>query len=203
MANKKTDDTITIQLPEMRVLCVPIVGLTPLLMDAWTKSAIDELVYKQMNPSKKKSEKVAIVPEDVAEEKVYRLSDGRVGFPASGVHGAIRRAVKQSNITMVDYNCMATVLPDDGRLMAIEGSTPKLRSDTIRGNVVHRAEITDWGAVVKIRYDAQALKKNDIMSLLVKAGLSVGIGAWRPEKNGTFGTFTIDPDRDVTDEALN
>jgi hypothetical protein len=30
------------------------------------------------------------------------------------------------------------------------------------------------------------------------AGLGVGIGDWRPEKGGDFGTFRVDPTKDIT-----
>jgi hypothetical protein len=28
--------------------------------------------------------------------------------------------------------------------------------------------------------------------------MGVGVGEWRPERSGDFGTFAIDPDREIT-----
>ena len=36
-----------------------------------------------------------------------------------------------------------------------------------------------------------------VLSLIEAGGLGVGVGEWRPEKGGDFGTYAIDPTRKV------
>jgi hypothetical protein len=36
-----------------------------------------------------------------------------------------------------------------------------------------------------------------VLSLIDAGGLGSGVGDWRPEKSGDFGTYMVDPDREV------
>ena len=35
------------------------------------------------------------------------------------------------------------------------------------------------------------------LSLIDAGGMGIGVGEWRPEKDGAFGTYRIDPSREV------
>lgn len=78
----------------------------------------------------------------------------------------------------------------------IEG-TPTLREDMARiprggSQIVFRAEFKKWAATLNIKYNANAISLEQIVNLLNIGGFSNGIGDWRPEKNGTFGTFHVE-----------
>jgi hypothetical protein len=44
---------------------------------------------------------------------------------------------------------------------------------------------------LKIEYDEDNISASSIASLLSRAGMSVGVGEWRPEKSGDFGRFKL------------
>ena len=48
-----------------------------------------------------------------------------------------------------------------------------------------------------VTYVTSALTRGSVLSLIDAGGLGVGIGEWRVEKDGDFGTFRIDPNREV------
>lgn len=59
-------------------------------------------------------------------------------------------------------------------------------------DIRYRCEFKEWSAVVKIRYNASVLSEAQIRNLFNVAGFGVGIGEWRPEKDGSFGMFHVE-----------
>ena len=55
----------------------------------------------------------------------------------------------------------------------------------------YRPEFPEWSATLNIEYDDDNITSDAIASLLYRAGMSVGVGDWRPERNGDFGRFEI------------
>ena len=55
----------------------------------------------------------------------------------------------------------------------------------------YRPEITNWSTTLRISYDKALTSPEQIASLFLRAGYSVGVGDWRPEKDGDFGRFTV------------
>ena len=74
---------------------------------------------------------------------------------------------------------------------------PVIREDIVRvGNgktdLRYRPEFASWRINVIVEIDSDLLNEQDIVNLVNRAGFSVGIGEWRPEKGGEFGRFEID-----------
>ena len=61
----------------------------------------------------------------------------------------------------------------------------------------YRPEFTEWATSIEVTYVKSMLTRESLLSLVEAGGMGVGIGEWRPEKKGDFGTFQIDPTRDV------
>lgn len=81
-----------------------------------------------------------------------------------------------------------------GEFVKIEG-TVEPREDIVKvgkGTSIHyRGQFTEWTTTVTIAYNKHALSKAQILNLLNVAGFGVGVGDWRPEKNGQFGRFHV------------
>ena len=67
-----------------------------------------------------------------------------------------------------------------------------------RGVVVQRQRImryrprfNDWACEVEIHFDPEKIDEADLMVSLENAGKYVGLGDFRPAKNGTFGRFEV------------
>ena len=54
-----------------------------------------------------------------------------------------------------------------------------------------RPEFRNWKAELLVKFDADRVTVEQIANLLNHGGQTVGVGEWRPEKNGTFGTFQV------------
>jgi hypothetical protein len=55
----------------------------------------------------------------------------------------------------------------------------------------HRPRFDCWGLKFSIGVDDTLMKVEDAQMLLEQSGLSIGIGDFRPEKRGPFGTFRV------------
>lgn len=191
--------TIQIAPPNIETLTLPIVGKTPLIVHRFDEKSRAQMLDKQMK--KAKAPKQAKDPKDCYQRSKYIMEDGRDGFPAVGFKAAAVRAAKLvDGITMTDARQMFFVV-GDGRTptgeecVAITGE-PSMREDVCRvsggtADLRYRAEYRDWSVDLTIEYDADAVSAEVIVNLFARAGFSVGVGEWRPEKSGRNGTFEI------------
>jgi len=192
--------TIQVAPPNIEVITLPIKGRTPLIVHRFDEKARQEMLEKQMK--KAKGPKKAKDPEACYQRSRYLFdSDGGDGFPAVAFKSAAVRAAKMvDGLTMTDARQMFFVVAD-GRTktgeecVRIKGE-PKMREDVVRisggtSDLRYRAEYMEWSCELTIEYDADTISAEVIVNLFSRAGFSVGVGEWRPEKNGNFGTFTI------------
>lgn len=73
----------------------------------------------------------------------------------------------------------------------------EIREDMVRvgmgaADIRYRGQVTDWTMEFLIKFDADVFSAEQVLNLLNKAGFSSGLGEWRPEKNGDFGTFEVE-----------
>lgn len=186
-------------------MMVTIEGDSPLIVNNWSKKAKQEILDKIMK--KAKAQKVAYDPVQSYYGSLYwiggmpesptekDLQKATFGFPAIGIKAAAVSACSHvGNITKVEARG-AFHIP--GELVPLNGR-PKMREDMVRlagmGNpatVRHRAEFEKWSATIPIRYNANLLSIEQIVHLFNAAGFGVGIGEWRPEKDGQYGMFHV------------
>ena len=102
---------------------------------------------------------------------------------------------------MTDCRQMFFILPD-GRDQTSQMDCVRVQGDAVeRTDVVrlkngsadlrYRPEITNWSATLRISYDKALTSPEQIANLFFRAGYSVGVGDWRPERDGDFGRFTV------------
>jgi hypothetical protein len=86
----------------------------------------------------------------------------------------------------------------DGEILKVENAEPFMRSDHVRIGIKQTdiryrpAYPAGWTIDVPITFDADVISLEQLMNLLERAGFSVGLCEHRPEKDGHYGTFTID-----------
>ena len=120
-----------------------------------------------------------------------------VGFPASGFKKAAVGACRNvADAQMTMARGAFFILPDDGDLVEINYNKMVIQQNTVRLNggstdIRFRAALHDWSADLKITCNGNILSKSQVCNLIDISGFSVGVGDWRPEKNGTNGMFQI------------
>jgi hypothetical protein len=183
--------TITIPKPQIVSVVVHVKGLSPLICHAWSHKAKQEMLDKQMKKATKAKE--AKNPERDYEESLYRMEDGRCGFPSVGFKAAAVRAGTYSDLTMTFLRGTFHV---SGELVPIDGEVHP-REDMVRLNgrtadIRYRGEFSEWSAAIPVELNASVLSVEQLINLFTIAGFAVGIGEWRPERNGQYGRFAVE-----------
>lgn len=184
-------------------LSVPLLGTTPLIVHRFSEKAKRQMLDAMQG---RKSPKQAKDPEADYLGAFYRFEDGGTGIPviafkaatvggARFYHGVTMRELKQ-------FLFMRGEVGVDGQSLArIEGE-PRMREDVVRvgrggTDLRYRPEYPEWRTTLTVTYVTSALTRNSVLSLIDAGGMGVGVGEWRPERDGDFGTYRIDPDRTV------
>jgi hypothetical protein len=198
-------DAIVIDRIAEETLLVPIVGVTPLIMHRFSEKA-KKLMLDAMQG--KKSPKMPKNPQAEYEACFYRLDGNRYGFPADAFKQATVGAARfyGSAVTMKSLKQFIFVHGepgDDGRaLVPLEHADPVMREDVVRvgrgtSDLRYRPSLYPWNATLTVTYFTAVLTRESVLSLIDAGGLAVGVGEWRPERDGTFGTYRIDPDANI------
>jgi hypothetical protein len=198
--------TTSIELPPLNIQTVevPIIGDGPLIVHAWSRKAREQMLAKQMK--KATAGKTAKDPWQDFCESLYWLDglpdrpteddveNGRFGFPAV--------AFKASAITAVTtIGSLTKVLARQcfhiaDEMVEILGPPPAMREDMVRvgmgtADIRHRGEFKPWGAILRVQFNANVLSAEQVLSLFEAGGFGVGVGEWRPEKDGVSGRFHV------------
>ena len=195
MATKTTEAAIQLVPIEQETLEIEIKGKTPLIVHAWSHKA------KQMMLDKQQGKKVPKTPKDPASDYAdskYILADGREGIPATALKSATIGGARffKGSVTMAGLKPVLYVHADDPStgLIAISG-TARPREDMVRvgmgtADIRYRAEYPDWTAIIRVEFAPHMIDATSVVAL-VDAGGRVGIGEWRPEKGGIYGTYGV------------
>lgn len=192
---KATTSEATIQLAPLRIntIRITLVGDTPLIVHRWSEKARKEMLDKQMRNAT--SGKAAKDPEADFRESLYVLENGGYGFPIIAFKSAAVTACTSigKNITKVAARQAFHVA---GEFAQIFGDQPTIREDMVRvgmgtADIRYRGEFKRWWTQVDVQHNANVMSAEQILNLFSTAGFAVGIGEWRPEKDGQFGRFHV------------
>ncbi len=218
MATAKKKD-VGIELPKLdiRLMEVTVIGDSPLIVHAWSEKAKREMLDKQLK--KAKGAKEAKDPRADFEASLYRLGDG-YGFPSVGFKSAaVTAGTSVAGLTKIAARQAFHILGEDvdvkgafegtkarHNLVRINGGDPQMREDMVRvgmgtADIRYRGEFTDWWAKLLVRYNANVLSESQILNLLNVAGFAVGVGEWRPEKDGSSGMFHVATEQELKEAA--
>lgn len=182
---------VTIPAIDIRTIHVPIEGLSPLICNRFDAATMDGILDKQkgkaVGPRKKKD------VDALFRSRLYHINEENetYGFPSNGFKQAMTRASKKF-MAMTDFR---------GRVFVKNELTEIIGEPTVRHDVVKlqgsktdiriRPEFKEWSAILEIDYEASSISEEEIVNIVNHAGFSVGIGEWRPERNGIYGRFTV------------
>jgi hypothetical protein len=207
MAKKETIELAPI---DIKKAVVKIVGDTPLIVHNFNEKTKRQMLEKQMKKAEAPREAknpvedfmrslhwLTPMPEEFTEEAFKKALDegAKFGFPsiglkASAVSGAYRSKLAKDKVSLNG------AFHIDSEYIEIKG-TPEIREDMVRvangyPDIRYRAEFKKWEAVVEIKYNSAVFSLEQIINFLNIGGFSVGIGEWRAEKGGSYGSFHIE-----------
>ncbi len=186
-------------------MLVPIVGDSPLICHAWSEKARKQMADKQQKRATAGREAkdpwadfcgslywLSERPEKPTEADV---ESAKFGFPSVAFKAAAVTAC--TSIGTVTKVAARQAFHIDGEFVEIIGPPPSMREDVARvgmgtADLRYRGEFSPWQAVLPVSFNANVLSAEQIVNLFGTAGFAVGVGDWRPERDGPFGRFHVE-----------
>ena len=189
----KPKELVPIELPRLVIntMAIKLIGDSPLISHRWSDKARKQMLDKQMKKAVPKKE--AKDPEELYRESLYVIGEGTFGFPAVAFKSAAVDACSQvEGITKVAARAAFHI---QGDMVRLDGQ-PRMREDMVRigmgtADIRYRGEFPEWSCGLTIRYNANVLSPEQIVNLFNTAGFGIGVGEWRPQKDGSFGMFHV------------
>lgn len=181
-----------IELPPISIQTVKfmLIGDSPLIVHAWSEKAKRQMLDKQMKRATKAKE--AKDPEADYEACFYRTETGAYGFPSIGLKAAMISACRFADMKMTLARGAFHI---DGEMVEVIGE-PRPREDMVRvgmgtADIRYRPEFPTWKIPVTLKINTSVISPEQVANLLNIAGFGVGLGEWRPERNGQYGRFHV------------
>ena len=194
-----TQAAVSLQRIRREVAVIEVKGTAPLIVHRWSEKAREMMLAAQQG---KKTPKQAKDPVADYESSMYRFEDGGHGFPVMAFKSATVKGGGRlfgKSVKMTELRQMLTFLADgigtDGTQLARITGDPSMREDMVRvgmgtADIRYRAEYRDWSATLRVEYVPSVIDIDSVVAL-VDAGGTNGIGEWRPEKSGSYGTYEV------------
>ncbi len=182
----------------MKTIEVEIRGVSPLLIHRFGEQA------EHAKPTRKIIAETSD-PRTEAEKAAYIAADGTFYFSAFAIPNALAAAganhkQKGSRKTMRFVIPSAvrvttdtiTILNGDGPAKSFEVDARPVTIPATKGRIMrYRPRFDCWGARFTLTINSDLVAPEFVHQLLNEAGLQTGIGDFRPEKRGPFGTFRV------------
>jgi hypothetical protein len=207
MATTKTNTTIEIPAITRTETKLYLIGTAPLIVHAWADKSKKEMLDSQTK--KAKGPRAKREPQIEWDTARYRLPDGRDGVQAIAFKtAAVTAGTSIADVTKVAARQAFGVkgIPSKAAgafegsftrtaLVPLVANEPLFREDTVRigmgkSDLRYRPEFWPWGVELDIVVNS-VISIDQVASLFLAAGIGVGIGDYRPEKNGDCGTFDL------------
>lgn len=199
---------VTIDPPKFETIEVSIRGVSPYVQNKFSRKARQQMMDKQRlgDQAKKSRKREAKDFEQTYKDAMHISRDGWSGIPAPSFRNALISACRIVGFKMTLAKLSVFIEADgfdadDGSpLVKIHGK-PRVheafvRNETGVADVRWRPMWEQWGAKVRIRYDSNQFSASDVVNLLHRAGMQVGIGEGRPDSKNSagmgWGMFTIE-----------
>ncbi len=181
-----------------------------LIVHSWSEKALKEIRDKQGKKAKQGRE--AKNPYEDYRHSVYWLAKQPphdrlwpvpsdvdpakhtcFGFKTIAFKGSAVRAANDVGIPMT-VTRRAFHIP--GEFVKLEYDRVYMREDPVKisGGVTdlrYRGAFVDWSVVLDIELNTRVLSLEQLVNLFNTAGFGVGVGEWRPERNGVAGRFRV------------
>ena len=207
MKTEKT--TITISPPNFKHLKLKLRGTAPLMQAKFSAKTKQAMMEKMAlgSVTKKGIKKKARNFDDDFEQAIHYSTDGWIGVPAAAIRNACIDVCRMVGFKMTHAKMSVFVLADgndssDGQpLIKLISNKPPERTEMAVRNASGVTDIRirpmwrQWDLAVTIKFDADQFQPSDIVNLIARAGIQIGICEGRPyskSSNGLgYGTFEI------------
>ena len=207
-----TPEKVQISRPKLQTATIRIIGIAPYVQHAFSEKQRKQMEATQRAGSQARTKRTR-EPKDfeaVYEAAKHKSKEGWCGIPAPAFRNACIDACRLGGYKLTHAKLSIFIEADgidavDGTpLVKIEGE-PRIhqmaaRNDSGVADVRWRPMWETWAADVRVQWDLDQFSATDIVNLMLRAGLQVGIGEGRPnspKSNGLgWGRFRLAEDDD-------
>lgn len=146
--------------------------------------------------------------DDASEEEVTKAFEmaiqngAKFGFPVTAIkQAAISAAYRLGWVkNQMGLRGAFFIESDFGDFVEIKSDVPEMREDMVRigmgtADIRYRGQFNHWSATFRVKYNASGdFSLENIVNVINAGGFVCGLGEWRPEKDGNFGTFHVKTD---------
>jgi hypothetical protein len=196
---------------ERSTVAITLVGLSSLIVNNFSEKAREEMEYlrsldKEQKLNKRKEGRPPVVPEERFQAARILDQKGRDCVQAYWIKAALESACSYPDVAVKSKVLHGSVFVDgqeQGGLVPIkfDGKVPIMRTDVVRvgkyndrqPDIRYRPEYRNWSLDVLVTFEPKLVSLGALYHLIRRAGTSVGLCEWRPQKSpaGTFGRFDI------------
>jgi hypothetical protein len=204
----KTTSVVAITPPDFRHLAIEIRGIAPLVINRFSAKAMEMMKQTQEAGSTARSRKTRESKDfnQLFESAKHVSDDGWEGIHAAAFRNAAISACRACGFKMTHAKLAFSVMQDgfdrvDGAPLVrlTEGVAEQWIAPTRNATGVidlrSRPMYRQWGTTLRIRYDAGMLTDADVVNLISRVGMQVGVGEGRPDSKNSaglgFGLFEI------------
>lgn len=201
---KKTEVQIVIPPMNIQSLELVVIGDSELIINKWSEKAKRQILDKQMqkavpkrspkNPERDFFDSLYWLTKKPAKPTMATLKKAKFGFPAVGFKAsAVNACSFVGGVTKVAARGMMHI---NQEFIEIQSGPPRMREDMVRvgmekPDIRYRGGFPKWRAKLPITYNANVISAEQIANLFQLAGFAIGVGEWRPPKDGDFGRFHV------------
>lgn len=196
-----------IELPPLNIqtMKVTLIGDSPLIVHAWSPKALKQMADKQQKKASAGREAkdpwadfcgsmywLDGIPEKPTEAEV---ESARFGFPAIAFKAAAVTAC--TSIGSVTKIAARQAFHVEGEMVEIKSpAPPSMREDVCRvgmgtADLRYRGEWSKWSVELLVKFNGGLMSAEQVVNLFETAGFAVGVGEWRPERDGPYGRFHV------------
>ena len=204
----KTTVAVAITPPDFRHLAIQIRGIAPLVINRFSAKAMEMMKQTQEAGSTARSRKTRESKDfdQLFESAKHVSDDGWEGIHAAAFRNAAISACRACGFKMTHAKLAFSVMQDgfdrvDGAPLVrlTEGVAEQWIAPTRNATGVidlrSRPMYRQWATTLRIRYDAGMLTDADVVNLISRVGMQVGVGEGRPDSKNSaglgFGLFEI------------
>ena len=203
-----SNSPVAITPPDFRHISIRLKGTSPLVINRFSQKAMEEMRATQEAGSTSRAKKVRTAKdfEALYEGAKHKSIQGWDGIHAAAFRNGAISACRAVGFKMTHAKLAFSVIEDgwdmadNAPLVRILDGEPEqwvapTRNATGVIDLRSRPMYKKWGAKLRIRYDAGMLSDVDVVNLIARVGMQVGIGEGRPDSKQSagigFGLFEI------------
>lgn len=187
--------TEAISIPPLNIIetVVRVRGITPYIAHRFSEKAKQTL--RDIHKKRPKGERPIRNPEEEYELAKYKDGDGDDAIPSLSFKKAIVAAA--TFVRGVEKTQLRGAIFITDEFVKLHYEKEEMREDVVRltgkkTDLRYRPIYRGWWADIPLQFDGDVLSPEQVHHMIQRAGFQVGVGEWRPQKDGDYGRFKLD-----------